>query len=197
MKLYYSPGACSLASHIVLCELELDFSVEKVDLNTKKTETGRDFLAISPKGYVPALDIGAGDIITENMAVMAYITSRKPGVVTPEYGSRDFFRYLEWLAYVNTEVHKGFGVLFRGDTPEGRATLDKKLELASKLVGDRKFLVADRFTPADAYLFVVLGWADHLNVNLPSNLRAFRDGIGKRASVKKAMECEGLLTAQA
>lgn len=194
MLLYISPGACSLASHIVLCELGLDFSVEKVDLASKKTESGKDYLAISPKGYVPALDIGGGDIITENIAVMAYITSRKPEVVTPKLDSRDFFKYLEWLAYVNTEIHKGFGVLFRGDSPEGRALLDKKLELLSKLVGEREFVAVNQFTPADAYLFVVLGWAGHLKVKLPENLQLYHDRIAKRPSVVRAMECEGLLS---
>lgn len=194
MLLYTSPGACSLAAHIVLCELGLDFSIEKVDLASKKTESGKDYLAISPKGYVPALDIGGGDIITENFAVMAYITSRKPEVVTPKLDSRDFFKYLEWLAYVNTEIHKGFGVLFRGDSPEGRALLDKKLELLSKLVGEREFVAANQFTPADAYLFVVLGWAGHLKVKLPENLKAYHDRLAKRPSVVKAMECEGLLS---
>lgn len=194
MLLYTSPGACSLAAHIVLCELGLDFSIEKVDLVSKKTESGKDYLSVSPKGYVPALDIGGGDIITENFAVMAYITSRKPEVITPKLDSRDFFKYLEWLAYVNTEIHKGFGVLFRGDSPEGRALLDKKLELLSKLVGEREFVAANQFTPADAYLFVVLGWAGHLKVKLPENLKAYHDRLAKRPSVVKAMECEGLLS---
>lgn len=191
LKLYYSPGACSLSPHIALLELGLPHEHEKVDLKKKTTESGQDYMKVNPKGSVPALEVAPGDVLTEGPAILAYLTSQKPGL-TPEPGSREYFHYLEWVTFINSEIHKAFGPLFHGGDDKARQNLEKKLALAAELLGDRQHLAGDSFSAADGYLYVVLRWADKFDITLPPALQAFRDRVDARPKVQQALKSEGL-----
>lgn len=200
MKLYYAPGACSLAPHIIACEAGLDLQLEKVDIGAKKTASGKDFLAVNPKGYVPALELDNGEVLTEGPAVMQYLADRKPGVgLAPAAGTLERYRLQEWLTFINSEIHKTFGALFvPTTTPEVRAerieTLGKRFALADRMIAGKQFVLGNSFTAADAYLFVMLSWADHLKLDLASlkNLQALKGRIATRPGVQKALKEEGL-----
>lgn len=193
MKLYYAPGACSLSPHIVLKELNLPYELEKVDLKEKKTETGRNFLEVNPKGYVPALDTDHG-VLTEGVAILAYLNSLK-GDLAPKVGTIEYFRTLEWLAFISTELHKNFGALFAGPNEAARERVGKRLDFVAEKLGSNKFLQGDQFTLPDAYLFTVLNWTDKLEVPLPKTLADYRQRVSQRAAVQQAMEEEGLVKA--
>ena len=200
MKLYYAPGACSLAPHIVACEAGLDLQLEKVDIGTKKTASGKDFLAINPKGYVPALELDGGEVLTEGPAVMQYLADRKPAAaLAPAAGTLERYRLQEWLTYINSEIHKTFGALFvPTTTPEVRKerieTLGKRFALADRMIAGKQFVLGNGFSAADAYLFVMLSWADHLKLDLANlkNLQALKGRIAARPGVQKALKEEGL-----
>lgn len=200
MKLYFSPGACSLAPHIALREAALDFELVKTNTREKTTSDGSDWAKVNPKGYVPALALDNGDVLTEGPAILQYIADRKPesGLI-PAPGTTDRYRVQEWLNFVATEMHKGFGPLLRPGVPEDfKATSRQRLEgrfsyAADQLIG-RDYLVGSRFTIADAYLYVVVGWtkAGGLDRERWPVLNAYHARIGERAAVKAAREAEGL-----
>ena len=193
MKLYYSPGACSLADHIALHEAGLSFEHERVDLKAKRTEHGDDFSAINPKGYVPALRLDDGEVLTENIAILDWIAHQVPRLA-PQ-GPLGHTRLLEMLAFISTELHKSFKPLFAGasdeDKAKARETIAKRLGfLADRMEGDH--LLDRRFGVADAYLFVMLLWAKKQGIAIPDRLERFFDAVRERESVEKAMAHEGL-----
>lgn len=192
MKLYYAPGACSLASHIALVESGREFDTVKVDLAAHRTEDGEDFYAISPRGYVPAIASDEFDILTENPAVLSYLAEWADAA--PD--GNDRFRMLEWLGFIGTEIHGGYHPLFGKDSDERQAkakqALAKKYRLADELMDGADWLVGDGPTVADNYLFVTLLWADKFGVDLPQSLKEFRQRNLARDSVKQAMADEGL-----
>lgn len=200
MKLYFSPGACSLSPHIVLREGGFDFSLEKVNLRTRQTASGADYSTINPKGYVPALDLGNGELLTEGPAIVQYLADQVPERrLAPPCGTLERARVQEWLTFIGTELHKSFSPLFNpaatDDTKEAaRANLARRLPLAAQALETRPFLTGDTFTVADAYLFTVLTWSRLVNVDLSSwpSLGAYLERVGARASVQAAMEAEGL-----
>lgn len=202
MKLYYAPGACSLAPHIILRELGLEHELEKVDLRVQphRTASGEDFTRINPKGYVPALQLN-GELLTEGPAIVQYLADQKPeaGLLAP-VGSLERARAHEWLTYIGTELHKNFGALFRPDNPDvikdaARAALGQRLAYTDQALREREYLVGGRFGVADAYLFVVLGWSAHLAIDLAPypSLQAYLQRIGARPAVQAALKAEGLL----
>ncbi|MBV9418890.1 MAG: glutathione transferase GstA [Alphaproteobacteria bacterium] len=199
MKLYYSPGACSLASHIVAEELGLKLDYEKVDLKEHKTEHGADYYAINPKGAVPAIALDENRLLTENVAILTYLGDQKPEAeLVPRPGSFDRTRLLEWLGFLSSEIHKAYAPLFHGSEEEktkARQTLDKHFGYVDKKLTGRPFLNGESLSVADAYLFVMLTWAGKTGVDLSKyrNLPTFRDRISKRPAVRRAMQMEELV----
>jgi glutathione S-transferase len=199
MKLYYSPGACSLAAHIVADEANLRLQLEKVDLKSHKTENGQDYYRINPKGYVPAIQLDDGSTLTENMAVLNYLADHTAqSLYTPPPGNMDHYRLEEWLGFISSELHKSFGPFFQGGgEPEKRKAKEKilkRLAYADEQLKAKPFLMGNRMTVADAYLFVMLTWAKKQKFDLErlSNLRAFFARMSERPSVQRALKEEGL-----
>ena len=200
MKLYYSPGACSLASHIALEEAQLPYTTVKVDLGSKRTADGGDYLAINEKGYVPTLVLDNGGALTENAIVLQYIADQNPGTdLAPAHGTFARYRLGEWLNFIASEIHKGFGPLWNAMNPDevketARRNLAKRFAYVEKRLASTPYLMGDIFTIADAYLFVLVNWTDHLGVDLTPfpSLRDFRARIKARPAVQKAMRDEGL-----
>lgn len=200
MKLYYSPGACSLAPHIVLRQAGYQFDLEKVDLGSKKTASGENYADVNPKGYVPALKLDDGQILTEAGVVLQYLADQKPeSGLAPKLGTMERYRLMEWLNFISTEIHKQFAPLFKSNIPlEWRQnqvnTLAQRFEFLSEQLGGNDYLTGDRFTIADAYLFTVLGWSKLLNVDLDrwQKLGSYLVRVGSRPAVKEAMKAEGL-----
>jgi glutathione S-transferase len=201
MKLYYATGACSLSPHIALHEAGLDHTLEKVDIRAGgKLESGGMFGEINGKGYVPALELEDGSLLTEGPAIVQYIADQSPASgLAPAAGTIGRYRLQEWLNFISTELHKGMGSMFNpAQTPEWRAaasaTLSKRLDWLVKAMGDKPFLTGDTFTVADAYLFTVLRWAGPVKFDLSPwpTLTAFRDRVAQRPKVKAALEMEGL-----
>jgi len=204
MKLYYSPGACSQAPHILLHEIGLDHDAARVDLKAKKLEDGGDYLKINPKGAVPALQLDSGEVLTENAVILQYLGDRAnwPEVLPP-MGDFRRYRVLETVNFITTELHKRFGILFNpnaGDDTKRLVTdeLGKKLDYIDQQLGDGPFLFGDDLTLPDAYLFVITGWAEKMLGGLDRwpNLKAFRARMMERPSVRNVLEFEGLLEAQ-
>lgn len=197
MKLYLSPGACSLADHIAMHEAGLTFDRVKVDLKTRRTADGRDFNRINPKGYVPVLELDDGDTLTENVAILSWIADQAPQLA-PD-GSMGRWRLLETLAYISTEIHKAFKPFFSPDAkPQEKqaaaATIRKRLDLlAGGLKGD--FLFGSRFSVADAYLFTMLTWCRKNVLPLPEPLNAYFERVAARPAVKLALKHEEELQA--
>lgn len=200
MKLFYKPGACSLASHITLRESGLDFSLSGVDLAKKQLENGDDFLKVNPKGQVPALLLDDNTLLTEGVAIMQYIADTKADrqLLAPT-GSVARYRTLEWLNYVATELHKGFTPLFRPDTPDdykpvARAQLEKKLQYVNESLQNGEWISGPRFTIADAYLFTVLRWARAVKLEMSAlkNIEAYMARVASRPAVVAALAAEGL-----
>ena len=194
MKLYYSPGACSLADHIALHEAGLSFDHEKVDLKAKTTESGGDFTEINPKGYVPALEVADGVVLTENIAILDWIADQKASLAP----AGDMGRYwlLEMLAFISTEIHKSFKPFFAGGSDEEKAkagaVIVKRMSyLADTMEGD--YLFGAAVSAADCYLFVMLLWAAKNQVDAPATLVAFRERMMTRPAVQEAMRHEGLI----
>ncbi|WP_187335943.1 glutathione binding-like protein [Novosphingopyxis iocasae] len=191
MKLYYSPGACSLASHIAFVESGEDYQKEKVDLSEHKTESGKDFYEISPRGYVPAIETEDG-LLTENPAVLTLLADRFG--TAPE--GRDRYKMLEWIGFIGTEIHGAYGPLFGGaegsEKEAAKQTVEEKFKLAEKLMDGGDWLVGDKPTPADNYLFVTTLWAEKFGVNLPRTLQDYRARHKERPAVQQAMKEEGL-----
>jgi glutathione S-transferase len=199
LKLYFSPGACSLSPHIALCEGGLTFTTEQVDLRAKTTKSGADFLAINPKGQVPALVLDDGSLLTEGPAIVQYIADLAPTAgLAPPNGTLARYHLQEWLTFIGTELHKSFSPLFRPTTPDEykkivRETLAAKFAYVDGHLAKHPFLLGDRFTVADGYLFVMTLWAGKLGVDLPANVAAFRDRVMARPKVRQAMQEEGLV----
>jgi len=199
MKLYYAPGACSLSPHIVLREADLRFTLVKTDTKTKKLEGGGDYWAINPKGYVPCLELDNGERLTEGPAIVQYIADRAPTKgLAPESGSFERYRLQEWLNYVSTELHKGYGALFTPTTPQDYKpiVLDRlalRYELVEAALSKQPYLLGAGFSVADAYLFVVTRWADRVKLSLERfpSLRAFQARVGERPTVHAALAAEG------
>ncbi|MDE2305098.1 MAG: glutathione transferase GstA [Gammaproteobacteria bacterium] len=201
MKLYYSPGACSLAPHIALCEAGIACALEKVNLQTKQTETGADYRAVNPKGSVPALALDGGHVLTEAAAILQYLADQAPASgLAPPAGSFERYRLIELLNYVATEIHKGFSPLWNPKaTAEWRAAalalLGARFDWLSAHLANRNFLMGETFSVADAYLFTVLSWSGHVGVDLGKwpVLGAFQARVGHRPKVQQALREEGLV----
>ena len=200
MKLYYSPGACSLSPHIALREAGLEFELARVDFATKKTRDGEDFLAVNPKGLVPTLRLDNGEILTEGPAIVQYIADLKPeSGLAPAAGTMARVRLQEALGFISTELHKGFSPLFSKECPPEwktvvAAKLGQRFAEVDRRLGLHPFITGDDFTVADGYLFTVSNWAAYVNLDLSpwSNLLAFRARVGERPAVLAALEAEGL-----
>ena len=199
MKLYYSPGACSLSPHIVLAETGLPYDLERVELKTKRTESGRDFTTISDKGYVPVLQLDDGALLSEGPAIVQYIADRAPDSgLAPPAGTLPRYRLQEWLSFIGTELHKTFSPLWHSQNEEIRqaamATLERRFDWLAPQLAERPFLMGDRFTVADAYLFTVLNWTNFLKMPLDRwpSLSAYLTRIAARPAVVRALDEEGL-----
>ncbi len=203
MKLYYSPGACSLSPHIVLLEAGAKFDLAKVDLAAKKVGDGEDFLKINPKGSVPTLRLDDGDILTEGAVIVQYIADNAGNkTLAPAAGTKERLKLQEWLNYIASEIHKGFSPLFRPTTPDAyktvvNANLTKQFAYLDKSLAGKEYLTGKNFTVADAYLFTIMNWRHMLNVDISEykNLVAYVDRVCARPKVKEAMQAEGLLKA--
>ena len=200
MKLYYAPGTCALAPHIVAREAGIQLDLEKVDLKAKKTASGRDYLAINAKGYVPALELDDGSVLTEGPAIVQFLADRKPeSKLAPANGTTERSRLQEMLGYVNSEIHKSYSPLFNPKTPE--ETRQERLEYLRKrytfvehALEGKEFLFGNAFTVADAYLYAVTRWADGVKLDLSNyrNLLAFQKRTAERPRVQTALKEEGL-----
>jgi len=196
MHLYFAPGACSLSPHIVLREAGLEFSLDLVSFHTKKTKSGKDFMAINPKGSVPALQLADGAVLTEGPAIVQYLADLKPeSKLAPAAGTFERVRLQEWLNFIATELHKGFGPLWSSAASEesktaAREMLAKKLAFPAERLASQPFLMGDTFTIADAYLFTVLRWSFFTKVDLPAVLAQYVGRIAERPAVKAALEAE-------
>lgn len=199
MKLYYYPGACSLAPHIVLREAKYKFDLDRVDLAAKRTEGGEDYLAVNPKGYVPALRLDDGTVLTEVAVIIQYLADQKPRRgLAPKPRTPERYRLLEWLNFTASEIHKGIGDFFNPKmTPEWREAklerLGKRFDYLEKTLGSQQYLMGE-FSIADAYLFTMLNWTNLHKIDMSNwpNLKAFMARIAERPAVKKAMKAEGL-----
>lgn len=201
MKLFYASGACSLSPHIVAREAGIDLRLQKVDTKTKTVATEGDFLTVNPKGYVPALELDNGEVLTEGPAIVQYLADLKPqSGLAPPAGTMARYRLQEMLGYINSEIHKTYSPLFRAETPaetraERQAYLLKRYALIDKQLEGRQYLFGDTFTAADAYLFTVTSWAQHVKLDLSSfpHLLAFQQRVAARPAVQTAMKAEGLI----
>jgi glutathione S-transferase len=201
MKLYFSPGACSLSPHIVLLEAGLPFTLDKVDLRNKLTASGADFRAINGKGYVPALEIDSGAILTEGPAIVQYLADLVPDKrLAPALGSMERYQLMAWLNFIGTEIHKNYGPLFKADAGDelkayARANLTQRYAYVERMLEGRDYLDGERFSVADAYLFVVTNWAGHLQLDLSAwpNVQAFQKRMLARPAVQQALRAEGLI----
>jgi glutathione S-transferase len=203
MKLFYAPGACSLAPHIVLREAGRRFDLERVDLKTHRTASGADFLMINPKGYVPALQLdGPGSpILTEVPAILSYIADLAPEAhLIPPSGTLARYHLQEWLSFLSSELHKQFAALFDPSTPAAvaahqRGRIGERFLYLQDVLSDRAFLMGESFTVADAYLFVILLWCNPLGIDLElyPNLDEFEQRVARRPAVQAALSAEGLL----
>lgn len=202
MKLYYSPGACSLSPHIVSREAGIELELERVDTATKLTDSGEDFLKVNPKGYVPALQLDNGEVLTEGPAIVQYLADLKPEAqLAPANGTLARYRLQEMLGYINSEIHKTYSPLFNAKTtPEVRQErieyLHKRYRYLETRLDQQPFLLGDQFTVADAYLYVVTNWANHVKLDLSEfpNLLAFQKRVAARPAVQAALTAEGLVT---
>ena len=202
MKLFNKPGACSLASHIILHEVGATFSLDEVDTQAGRTKSGRDFKQLNPKGYVPALELETGEVLTEGASILQYIADQHPNKqLAPAAGTISRARMQEYLNYTSSELHKAFGPLFSDNATaaqkaEAQENVEKKIDYMTALLNEgQEYLVDNKFSVADAYMFVVLNWSNFVGVDLNKwpNIAAYVARIAARSSVKKAMQAEGLL----
>ncbi|MBI5718316.1 MAG: glutathione transferase GstA [Burkholderiales bacterium] len=201
MKLYYSPGACSLSPHIVLRESGLEFTPVLASTKTHKLADGTDYYTLNPKGYVPLLELDDGQRLAEGPAIVQYIADRVPAKnLAPAFGTMERYRVMEWLTFIGTEIHKSFSPLFNPAMPEEakaifrQKILDRLKWVEGQLAG-RDYLMGDTFTVADAYLFTVTRWSPFVGVDITglANVNAFLARVGARPAVQEAMKAEGLL----
>lgn len=200
MKLYYMPGACSLAPHIVANEAGIEVNLVRVDGKTKKTEDDQDFLATNPHGYVPTLVLKDGQTLTEAQIVVQYLADQKPETgLMPPAGEMERYRVKQWLAFISSELHKNFSPFFKPGTPEetkkaSRAHLERRLKHVEEQLAGKSFLTGERFTAADAYLWTILGWARFAELDLApyGNIREFMSRVASRPAVIRSLQAEGL-----
>ena len=200
MKLYYSPGACSLSPHIVVSETGINVELEKVNLAEHKTASGQDYMTINPKGYVPALGLDDGSVLTEGPAIVQYLADQKPGSgLIPPAGSIDRYRVQEWLHFIGTELHKSFGALFNKATPDAtketaKANITKRLAYLNDRLAGKQYLMGSDFTVADAYAFTIVNWTNFVGIDLKPypNLAAYMARVAARPKVLETLKSEGL-----
>ena len=201
MRLYYSPGACSLSPHIALLEAGLPFTLEKVDLKDKKLASGGDYNGVNGKGYVPALQLDNGQTLTEGPAIVQYIADQKPAAgLAPAAGTMERYRLQEWLNFITAELDKSMGSMFNpAQTPEWKdavkATLSKRLDWLSRQLEGKQYLMGEKFSVADGYLFTVLNWAPMVGFDLGRwpVIGQYAARVGQRPKVVEAMKAEGLV----
>lgn len=201
MKLYYTPGACSQAPHIVLHELGLPFEPIKVDLMKHTLPDGSDYRTVNPKGYVPLLELADGTRLTEANVILQYLADRKPGTLAPAFGTMERWLLMEWLAFIATEIHKGFAPLWNPATPaevreRAAQALGNRFSLLARTLGKQPWLLGETFSVADIYLFVVLNWTrvHHIDLAPWPELNAFQVRVAARPAVQAALKAEGLST---
>jgi glutathione S-transferase len=201
MKLYYSPGACSLSPHIVAREAGIPIELQKVSTKDKTMEGGGDYWKVNGKGYVPALQLDDGHVLTEGPAIVQYLADRKPDAgLAPKNGTPERYRLQEWLNFITAEIHKSFSPLFRPTTPDeyktiSKENLAKRFDWLNEQLAGKDYLMGKQFSVADAYLFVVVGWTKPTGIDLSRwpNLAAFHARVAARPKVKEAMAAEGLI----
>ena len=201
MKLYFAPGACSLSPHIVLEEVGIAAETEQVNNQEKKTKTGKDYWSVNPKGQVPALQLDSGEMLTEGPVIVQYLADQKPASgLVPAPGTIERYRVQEWLNFITSELHKSFGPIFRPTTPDAyktisRENLGKRFDWLDKQLAGKQYLMGDKFTVADAYLFTVLRWSPRVEIDISKwpNLKAYIDRVAARPKVQAAMKAEGLI----
>jgi len=203
MKLYYSPGACSLSPHIALLEAGLSHDLVKVDLRAKKLENGDDYLKINPKGQVPALALDNGDLVTEGPVIVQMIADKVSAKnLAPARDSAERYKLLEWLNYISAELHKNFGPMFSPVLADEAKAFFKdrvmgKFKYVDSQLAGRDYLMGKQFTVADGYLFTMLSWADRMKFDLSAlpNLLAYKARVAARPKVQEALTKEGLMKA--
>jgi glutathione S-transferase len=203
MKLYYSPGACSLSPHIALLEAGLPYDLIKVDLRAKKLENGDDYLKINPKGQVPALALDSGELVTEGPVIVQMIADKAAGKnLAPARDSADRYKLLEWLNFITAELHKNFGPMFSPVLADEAKAFFKdrvmgKFKYVDSQLAGRDYLLGSQFTVADGYLFTMLSWAERMKFDLTEmpNLLAYKARVGARPKVQEALTKEGLMKA--
>jgi len=203
MKLYYSPGACSLSPHIALLEAGMPFDLVKVDLKAKKLENGDDYLKVNPKGQVPALDIGNGELLTEGPVIVQMIADKAAGKnLAPANGSTERYKLQEWLNFITAELHKNFGPLFSPVLADDAKAFFKdrvmgKFKYVDGALAGHDYLMGKQFTVADGYLFTMLNWAERMKFDLSTmpNLLAYKARVTARPKVQEALTKEGLMKA--
>ena len=201
MKLYYAPGACSLSPHIVSRELGIPLELKKVNVKDKTIEGGGDYWKVNGRGYVPALELDDGHVLTEGPAIVQYLADRKPEAgLAPKAGSTERYQLQEWLNFLTSEIHKGFSPLFKPNTPEEYKAISKE-NLANRFnwldqqLAGKDYLMGKQFSVADAYLFVLLNWTKFQSIDLAKwpNLAAYQQRVGARPKVQEALKAEGLV----
>jgi glutathione S-transferase len=203
MKLYYSPGACSLSPHIALLEAGLPYDLVKVDLKAKKLENGDDFLKVNPKGQVPALALDSGELVTEGPVIVQMIADKAAAKnLAPARDSAERYKLQEWLTYINSELHKNIGPMFSPVLADDAKAFFKdratgKFKYVDGQLAGKDYLMGKQFTVADGYLFTILAWADRMKFDLAglSNLKAYQARVGARPMVQEALTKEGLMKA--
>ncbi len=201
MKLYYAPGACSLAPHIVAREAGYQFDVEKVDIPNKKTANGDDYWQINPKGYVPALKLDNGQVLTEVGVIIQYLADQKPeSGLAPKAGTMERYRLMEAVNFAATEIHKQIGALFNPKmTPEMKevqlGVIERRFNALEKELGNKPYIMGEQFSVADAYLFTVLNWTGMHKIDLAKwpNIKGFVARVAARPKVQETLKAEGLI----
>jgi glutathione S-transferase len=200
MKLYFSPGSCSLSPHIVLREAGVNFELEQVNNQEKKTKSGKDYWTVNPKGQVPCLELDNGDKLTEGPVIVQYVADQKPAAgLAGGAGTMERYRIQEWLNFTTSELHKTFGPIFRPTTPDAfkdisRANLGKRFDWIDQQLAGKQYLMGDKFSIADAYMFTVMRWSPRVNIDISKwpNIKAYVDRVAARPQVQEALKAEGL-----
>jgi len=199
MKLYLAPGACSLSPHIVLEEAGIAAETEQVNNQEKKTKSGKDYWTVNPKGQVPCLELDNGDKLTEGPVIVQYVADQNGSGLAGKPGTMERYHVQEWLNFTTSELHKTFGPIFRATTPDAfkeisRANLGKRFDWIDKELAGKQYLMGDKFSVADAYMFTVMRWTQRINVDLAKwpNIKAYMDRVAARPKVQDALKAEGL-----
>ena len=200
MKLYYAPGACSLAPHIALSEAGLPYTTERVDLRAHTFGDNADYYGVNPKGYVPVLELDDGERLTEVAVILQYIADRKPGTLAPAFGTLERYRQMEWLNFIATELHKGLAPLWKPTTPEDYKpvvleAVGRRFDFVAQALGDKPDLSGDRFTVADAYLFTIANWHRFLKFDVARwpAVERFLARVAERPAVHAVLVAERLV----